>query len=78
MKPLQYAHNLFAKSCKVAHAHEGPIQNKISIEGDDCSICDRLHDYLATKPQANVTNIEFKVQLFLKNKNDTTREKTNF
>lgn len=62
---MQYAENLYAKSCKVADVYDESTLNGILVCGVDSAICHCLSNYWVSKPEANLTNIAFKALLLL-------------
>lgn len=62
MNPMQYAYDLYVKSFKVVDIYDDFIVNDIFIESVDPCICCSLWEYWALDPQADVTNISFKVK----------------
>lgn len=62
---MQYAVDLYAKSCNVADIYDKSFNSDILIESANPSKCHILQEYWVTHQQAYVTNIAFKTQSLL-------------
>lgn len=59
MTSQQHAHDLVAKSYKVADVHDEETPNEVFIKRVDASIGNSLRHYWAQNPQADLTDIMF-------------------
>lgn len=62
MTPMQFADDLYAKSCKVANTYEEATLNDVFIEGVGSFICHSLREFWDTHQHADVIDIAFKAQ----------------
>lgn len=62
MTLMQYADDLYAKSCKVKDADDESTLNKTFIKEVDPSVSHILREYWNSTPQADLSDIAVKVQ----------------